>query len=321
MPKTLMIAVVSLVAVFVSSGVVFAQVADDGVGQGRTQAELADPDKWKYDPDLKRDPWKYYATDVPPGFPDGDGGPAPKRSLTGTWHGPRASPGVPDGKAGDRPELTPLAQQIRSERKTIGEAGPGGTNDPYGRFCDPFGFPRNMYQQNRAMQVAEMPGRIVFLLQHGYWWREVWLDGRALPTNVGVRGGVDPTYNGYSVGRWEDDDTLVIETVGVRDDKWLTQQGLPHSVNARFTERWNRIDHNTMMMEIWIDDPEMYAKRFSMGQAYFKWVPNQKLNEYICVPSEVQKYLTEQADLAGSTEGLKSQSLRTNPSQERGDGK
>ena len=76
-----------------------------------------------------------------------------------------------------------------------------------------------------------------------------------------------------------------------------------------------------MMMEIWIDDPAMYAKRFSMGQAYFKWVPNQQLNEYICVPSEVQKYLTEQADLAGSTEGLKSQSLRTLPSAERGDGK
>ena len=167
-----------------------------------------------------------------------------------------------------------------------------------------------MYQQNRAMQVAEMPDRIVFLLQHGYWWREVWMDGRPLPTNVAVRGGVDPTLNGYSVGRWEDDDTLVIETVGVRDDKWLTGNGLPHSVNARFTERWNRIDHNTMAMEIWIDDPAMYAEPFSMGQTYFKWVPNQQLNEYVCVPSEVQKYLSEQADLAGNTEGLESQDLR-----------
>jgi hypothetical protein len=92
-------------------------------------------------------------------------------------------------------------------------------------------------------------------------------------------------------------------------------------VNARFTERWNRIDHNTMLMEIWVDDPAMYAKPFSMGQAYFKWVPNQKLNEYICVPSEVQKYLTEQADLAGSTEGMKGQSLRTLPSVEPGGGK
>ena len=128
MRKTLMITVVSLVAGVVSSGAVFAQVADDGVGQGRTPAEQADADKWKYDPDLKRDPWKYYATDVPPGFPDGDGGPAPKRSLTGTWHGPRSSPGVPDGKNGDRPELTALAQQIRPRTVTL-----AGTVDALGR--------------------------------------------------------------------------------------------------------------------------------------------------------------------------------------------
>ena len=118
MRKTLMIAVVSLVAVFVSSGVVFAQVADDGVGQGRTQAEQDDPDKWKYDPNLKRDPWTYYPNDVPPGFPNGDGGPAPKRSLTGTWHGPRVQSGGARRKGAETgPELTPLAQQIRSETK------------------------------------------------------------------------------------------------------------------------------------------------------------------------------------------------------------
>jgi hypothetical protein len=166
-----------------------------------------------------------------------------------------------------------------------------------------------MYQQNRAMQVAEMPGRIVFLLQHGYWWREVWMDGRSLPAKVAERGGVAPTLNGYSVGHWEDDNTLVIETVGVRDDTWLTGQGLPHSEKARYTERWKRIDHNTMMMETWIDDPVMYAKSFSLGQMYFRWVPNQHLDEYICVPSEALQYLKDEADQAGSTEGLASQSL------------
>jgi hypothetical protein len=173
-----------------------------------------------------------------------------------------------------------------------------------------------MYQQNRAMQVAEMPDRIIFLIQHGYWWREVWLDGRALPTKIGERGGVDTTFNGYSVGHWEDDNTLVIETVGIRDDTWLNGNGLPHSDKARFRERWNRIDHNTMMMEIWIDDPTMYAKPFSLGQSYFKWVPNQQLNEYVCVPSEIQQYLKDEADLAGSTEGMESQSLRRQPNQE-----
>ena len=103
MRKTLTSAVVSLVAVFVFSGVVFAQVADDGIDQGRTQAEQDDPDKWNYDPNLERDPWKYYATDIPPGFPDGDGGPAPTRSLTGTWHGPRASPGSQAEQGETRP--------------------------------------------------------------------------------------------------------------------------------------------------------------------------------------------------------------------------
>jgi hypothetical protein len=316
MRKMLMRAVVGLVAVLVFFGVVFAQ--------GRTQAQQDNPNKWKYDPNLKRDPWTYYPNDVPPGFPDGDGGPAPKRSLTGTWNGPQSGPGVPSGKGAavgvgrslaGVPELTPLAQNIMSGRKTIGEAGPGGTNDPYGRYCDPFGYPRNMYQQNRAMQVAEMPDRIIFLLQHGYWWREVWMDGRALPTNIGVRGGVEPTLNGYSVGHWEDDNTLVIETVGVRDDTWLTGRGLPHSIHARYTERWKRIDHNTMMMEISIDDPTMYAKPFSLGQMYFRWVPNQYIDEYICMPSEVQQYLEEEADPAGSTEGLRPETLHRAPSQ------
>ena len=142
------------------------------------------------------------------------------------------------------------------------------------------------------------------------------MDGRALPTKIGERGGVDATFNGYSVGHWENDNTLVIETVGVRDDTWLTAQGLPHSEKARYTERWNRIDHNTMVMEIWINDPTMYAKQFSLGQMFFRWVPNQQLDEYICVASEVQTYLSQEADLAGSTLGIESQRLRVTPARQ-----
>ena len=146
------------------------------------------------------------------------------------------------------------------------------------------------------------------------------MDGRALPTKIAQRGGVDPTLNGYSVGHWEDDNTLVIETVGVRDDTWLNGQGLPHSLNAKYTERWTRIDHNTMVMDISIDDPTMYAKPFSLGQMYFRWVPNQFLDEYICMPSEVQKYLEEEADVAGSTEGMDPQRLHSLPRPEEQEG-
>ena len=185
--------------------------------------------------------------------------------------------------------------------KASGEI-PAGTNDPSARYCDPLGFPLNFIYQNRAMSVATMPNRVVFLLQFGGFWREVWTDGRPLPTKVGGedRDSLDPTYMGYSVGRWEDDYNFVIETTGLDERTWLLRDGTPHSVMAHVQERWTRIDHNTMSVSMTIDDPKMYTKPFSLGTYFYRWVPNQKINEWLCVPSETLKYLQEQGDPAGS---------------------
>lgn len=290
MRKLYMGAIVALLALLGFSAPAGAQMA-----QGQPKEKKA-PTVWEYDP-----------TDDP----GGPGGPAPKRSLTGTWNGPGSGPTVPRGAGPEKPELTPLGQQLLDKAKTIGKYGPAGSNDPYVKYCDPFGFPRNVYQQGRALSVAEMPNRIVFLIQHGSIWREVWLDGRPLPTNVDAptKDSLDSTYNGYSTGHWEDDYNLVIDTTGMTEDTWLTGTGLPHSVNAHVQERWTRIDHNTMKVSLKVDDPAMYKKPFSLGEYYFRWVPNQKIAEWLCVPSEVQKYLTEQANPAGSTENEAPQSL------------
>ncbi len=68
-----------------------------------------------------RSPWKYYPTDRAAG----DGGPAPKRELTGTWAGPRSGAGVPDGGGEtDKPSLTPLGQQLMSQNKPLGKLAP-----------------------------------------------------------------------------------------------------------------------------------------------------------------------------------------------------
>jgi hypothetical protein len=128
-----------------------------------------------------KSPWIYYPRDTV----KGDGGSAPKRDLSGTWAGPGSTDEIPRGAAAERPSLTPLGQQLLAQRKPIGRYGPAGTNDPTARFCDPLGFPLNFIYQNRAMSVATMPNRVVFLLQFGGFWREVWTDGRPLPTKVG----------------------------------------------------------------------------------------------------------------------------------------
>jgi hypothetical protein len=273
--------IVGLVGMLVFSSVAMAQV-----GQSQSQGNET------------RSPWKYYPKDTIVG----DGGPAPKRDLSGTWAGPGSSPAIPRGAPPERPSLTPLGQQLMSQNKPIGKFGPAGTNDPHARFCDPFGFPQNMYNEGRALSMATMPNRIVVLLQFMDVWREIWLDGRTLPTNVGGtdKDSLDPTYNGYSVGHWEDDYNLVVDTTGLDERTWLTAAGYPHTVNAHVQERYTRVDHNTMKLSITVDDPKIYTKPFSLGTYNYRWIPNQKIDEWLCVPSQLMKYISELGDPAGS---------------------
>jgi hypothetical protein len=242
----------------------------------------------------------------------GDGGPAPKRDLTGTWAGPSSGMAVPRGdntESPTAPPLTPLGKQLFDLNKPIGLYSPAGTNDPHTRYCDPYGFPQNMTNHIRGLQIATMPNKMLFLIQFMSIWREVWMDGRALPTTVGAAGptGLDPRYNGYSVGHWEDDYTFVVETTGMNDITWATKNGYPHTMEARVIERFTRVSKNDMKLHITMIDPKLYTQPFVFGTENFRWVPNQQLDEWLCIPSEQQEYLKTMGDPAGYDVGAAEQ--------------
>src|SRR3989442_1270661 len=232
----------------------------------------------------------------------GSGGPAPVHDLNGTWAGPRSGAGVPDSKGGEIPSLTPLGRELFSERKSLGKFSPAGTNDPFVRTCDPLGFPRADVDEIRGISFATMPDRMVVLYQFQQVWREIWMDGRELPKNAGAaeKGAPDPRYFGYSVGHWEGDNTLAVDTTGLDDRSWLDREGHPHTVQARVQERFTRTDHNDLELTITVDDPKIYTKPFSLGTVYFKWIPNQIFDERLCIPSETIEYLKSVGDPAGS---------------------
>src|SRR5438045_2537421 len=69
-------------------------------------------------------------------------------------------------------------------------------------------------------------------------WREVWTDGRALPRAVDVKDAPESRFYGYSVGHWENDNTLVIDTTGLDDRTWLDEAGHPHTTMAHIPERY-----------------------------------------------------------------------------------
>ena len=200
------------------------------------------------------------------------------------------------------PPFTPLGQQLDDLILPMRIYSPGGTNDPHARFCDPLGFPRNMTEQLRGMTFATGQDRTFFLLMFMNIWREVWTDGRDLPTNVGGRGpdAHDPTYNGYSVGHWEDDYTFVVETTGMAPETWVARAGYPHSVDAVVTERFHRSSQNDLSLTMTMDDPALYTGPFPLGVDHFRWIPNQRFFDFTCIPSSVQRYIEEMADPAGS---------------------
>ena len=88
--------------------------------------------------------------------------------------------------------------------------------------------------------IAAWSVRIAMLYQYDNRWRIIWTDGRPLPTLADGGVEMDGQYRearwfGYSVGRWVDDYTLEVHTVGTMGEGrvWLDNTGRPVSDLAR----------------------------------------------------------------------------------------
>jgi len=70
-------------------------------------------------------------------------------------------------------------------------------------------------------EVVHTKDEVVILYEANAGQRQILTDGRTLPSVD-----ANPFWDGYSVGRW-DGDTLVVESMGYRDDGWLDVNGSP----------------------------------------------------------------------------------------------
>ncbi|HLI83656.1 MAG TPA: DUF6152 family protein [Bryobacteraceae bacterium] len=143
--------------------------------------------------------------------------------------------------------------------------------------CLPPGGPR-MFHAPYGFAFLEQPERQrIFILPAGgnRNWKLIYLDGRELPSGDDV----NPTYFGYSVGKWEGD-TLVLHTVGFNERFWFTNGGLPHTESLKLTERISRPDFNTLRYDVTIDDPGAYTRTWSSGWT-LQWVAGE-MPEYFC---------------------------------------
>jgi hypothetical protein len=162
----------------------------------------------------------------------------------------------PDGRL---PPLSAEGQKRAAERaaarKQMGAPTDAVQNQPLSVRCiimDRDGPPMLPGAYNNNYQIVQTPGNVMILVEMIHHVRVIPLDGRPhLPQNV-------RQWMGDYRGRWEGD-TLVVETTNFTDKTAF--QG--SSENMRLTERFTRVDENTIMYKFTVDDPATWTRSWS----------------------------------------------------------
>lgn len=144
--------------------------------------------------------------------------------------------------------------------------------------CTPQGIPRGELGNYLPFKIIQTPTVIAVLYEESNTYRQIYTDGRPLPVDP------QPTWMGYSIGRWEGD-TLVVDAAGFNDRGWLDASGHPQSEDLRIRERFHRRDFGHMDLELTIDDPKTYTRAFTV-KATEVLLPDSDVLEYVCTENE-----------------------------------
>jgi hypothetical protein len=208
--------------------------------------------------------------------------------LSGVWM-PYPETDVPPGTGKNaidqtsRPPLTPWGQaRLDASKPLLGpRAIPGQENSPSLK-CDPDGPPKLLNHPN-PFEIIQIPGRVFMFFEEQHIWRTVWDDGRLLPRDP------DPSYLGYAVSHWEGD-TFVVDTIGFNDKQWADPYGNPRSEQMHLTERYRRLNADTLEQQIIMDDPKSYTKAWISPPKLYKHEPGWEIAEWFCIADEDKSY-------------------------------
>jgi hypothetical protein len=213
---------------------------------------------------------------TPPGFPP-DGGqlndPAPDRPVGQTTGGPPLATffdvgaGIKDGLP-----LLPWAADVLKSRKAEN------SKDNPDAHCLPLGL-MQLHLHPQPRKIIQTPGVTLILYEAQGGVRQIFTDGRPLPP-----ADVQPWWYGYSIGKW-DGDTLVVETVGFRDDVWLDVYGSPLTNTGKMIERFRRVNYGNLEIVITIEDPKAYSKPFTV-KVDQRILADTDLIEFICTEND-----------------------------------
>ena len=157
--------------------------------------------------------------------------------------------------------------------------------EPHTR-CHPSGVARQFQTPYGVefVNLSDLQRMYIFDVGGPHTFRIIYMDGRSHPDKL------DPAPYGHSVGHWENDTTLVIDTTGLDERPWLDTVGHPRSSMAHIQERYRRVDQYNIQVTVTVDDPKFYTKPWTFMRANLYWMKAREFPETLCVPSEAIEY-------------------------------
>ena len=128
-------------------------------------------------------------------------------------------------------------------------------DDPHIK-CLPDNFIR-AYGMPHLLKFVHTPGLLLMLNEVNAEYRQIFTDGRPLPRDP------TPAWQGYSSAKWSGD-TLIIDTIGLRDDTWIDWQGSVVTEAAKVREEIRRPDFGHLEIRVTVDDPKAYTKPWTV---------------------------------------------------------
>jgi hypothetical protein len=223
--------------------------------------------------------------------------------LSGVWSRTGGDRGISSRPGVNVPPMTAAGQKLFDASKPgYGpRAVPPATGNDIVGECNPQGIPRLLFFP-RPVEFIQLPNRLIQFFQWHRVLREIWTDGRKVPTDPDTL-----RWYGYAAGKWEGDE-LVVDSSGFDARTWLDQYGYPHSEQMKLQERYRRIDHDTIEMTVIVDDPKIYTKPWVSEKKTWSLLSPEEysldgwngLAEEVCAPiDEVDNFDRRLRDPAG----------------------
>ncbi len=166
-----------------------------------------------------------------------------------------------------QPWLVPIVKE-RTDNLAI--------DDPHIR-CLPDNFLR-AYGLPHMLKFVHKPDLLVVLNEMNAGYRQVFTDARPLPDEP------SPSWQGFSSAKWSGD-TLVVDTIGVRDDTWIDWNGSVLTEAAKVREEIRRPDFGHLEIRVTVDDPKAYTKPWTVTLTQ-RIVVDAELIDEICLENE-----------------------------------